>query len=260
VADRLVESGGVQILVPVWTADHPGLKAALSTRVGGVSRDPFGMNTSFRVGDDDEDVRANRGRFFRAAGLGNGTLATAGQVHGSTVVAVDAPGHYPDCDGLVTDTRALFLAVSIADCVPILIYDGNTKAVGIVHSGWRGSSERIAEKCLRLMELRFGSRPADLHAYIGAAAGGCCYEVGEEVALHFPDEVLRRGGNGKYLLELGIYNRDLLLAAGIPGERIALSSHCTIHEAALFHSHRRDRGRSGRMMAVIGMEKVPETG
>ncbi len=249
--DRLLENGGVTVVVPSWTQDLPGVRAALSTRIGGVSRNPFDMNTSFSVGDEEGDVRTNRDRFFRAAGIPGERLATAGQVHGSAVVAVGSPGHYPGCDGLVTDTVGLVLGVSIADCVPILIYDAVRRAAGIVHSGWKGSRGRIVEKCLRLMGERFSTRPADIFAYIGPAASGCCYEVGPEVADQFPPEALRKTEVGRAHLDLGVFNRNLLVECGVPGEQVALSGRCTIHEADLFHSHRRDSEQSGRMLAII---------
>ncbi|HLF14190.1 MAG TPA: peptidoglycan editing factor PgeF [Bacteroidota bacterium] len=252
-AESFTEREGVRILVPLWTKKHTDLRAAVSTRVGGVSRDPFGMNTSFRVGDDEGAVRANRERFFRAGEISGGMLATAGQVHGSDVVVAGRPGHYADCDGLVTDTKGLFLGVSVADCVPIMLYDANKKVVGIVHSGWRGSRGKIADTSVRLMEERFSCRAADLHAYIGPSAGGCCYEVGDEVADHFPAEALKKTGTGKYLLDLGTFNRNLLVGCGVPEAQIAVSERCTIHEGETFHSHRRDREGSGRMLAVIGI-------
>jgi YfiH family protein len=252
-ADALVERGGVTILVAAWDRPFPGLVAAVSTRAGGVSRDPFGMNTSFRVGDSEPDVRRNRERFFEAAGIPGGMIATAGQVHGANLAVADHPGYHPECDGLVTDRAGLYLGVSVADCVPIMLYDDNKKAAGIVHSGWRGSRARIVERCVAFMGERFGCRVDDLHAYIGPSAGGCCYEVGEEVAAHFPPEALEKTNSGRFRLDLGVFNRNLLLRAGLPEGQIRLSGRCTIHEAETFHSHRRDRERSGRMLAVIGI-------
>jgi YfiH family protein len=250
--DRLVDIAGVRIVVPAWRRGHEGLRAAVSTRVGGVSRDPLGMNTSFKVGDDDRSVRMNRDRFFEAAGIPPGSLATAGQVHGSTIVVVDRPGHYPESDGLVTERSGLYLGVSVADCVPILLFDRNRRVAAAVHSGWKGSREKIAERCVRLMGERFSSDPGDIEAYIGPSAGGCCYEVGAEVAGHFPQDALEALENGKYRLDLRAFNRSLLAGCGIPGSQILVSDRCTIHQEGTFHSHRRDRERSGRMLAVIG--------
>lgn len=252
-ADRLIQVAGVPVIVPAWPGGDTGLRAAVSTRAGGVSRPPLGMNTSFKVGDDDAAVRTNRDRFLTAAGIPVGALATAGQVHGSTITVVDAPGHYPDCDGLVTARAGLYLGVSVADCVPVLLVDRNRRVAAAVHSGWRGSREGIAGRCVALMVERFSTDPADIEAYIGPSAGGCCYEVGAEVADHFPAEALERDGSGKYRLDLRTYNRNLLAQCGVPPPRILVSGRCTIHQEETFHSHRRDRERSGRMLAVIGL-------
>jgi hypothetical protein len=251
-ADRLVDIGGVRIIVPAWRRADPGLRAAVSTRIGGVSRHPLGMNTSFKVGDEAAAVRTNRDRFLSAAGIPAGSLATAGQVHGSTITVVDAPGHHPDCDGLVTGRAGLYLGVSVADCVPILLYDRRRRVAAAVHSGWRGSREGIVGRCVAMMVERFSTDPGDIEAYIGPSAGGCCYEVGAEVADHFPGEALERNGSGNYRLNLWVHNRNLLARSGVPENRILVSERCTIHQDETFHSHRRDRERSGRMLAVIG--------
>ncbi len=245
--------GEVRILVPSWNGGTSGVCAAVSTRIGGVSREPLGMNTSFKVGDLEDHVRANRERFFEAAGVPEGRIATAGQVHGAEVVAVDRPGHHPDCDALVTAARGLWLGISIADCVPILLYDPEHGAVGAVHSGWRGTRENIIGKCITRMNEWYSTRPEALLAYVGPAAGGCCYEVGEEVACHFPGDVLTATGGGKFRLDLILRNRNLLTASGVPPERVEVADRCTIHEPATFHSYRRDGEGSGRMMALIGI-------
>ena len=252
-ADRLVDGpGGVTIVVPAWSVEDPALRAAVSTRTGGVSPPPFGMNTSFRVGDDEGAVRQNRKRFFAAAGVPAGAVASAAQVHGAEVAAVEAPGHTPGCDALVTSRPGLWLAVSVADCVPVLIVDRTRRVAAAVHSGWKGSVRRIAERCVGAMQERHSCRPGDLEAYVGPAAGACCYEVGEEVASLFPASVVTREGGRNPRLDLQAYNRDLLLESGLSPERVLVSGRCTIHEAGLFHSHRRDALRSGRMLAIVG--------
>ncbi len=251
--DRPGDRDGVCILVPSWSGVPSGVRAAVSTRIGGVSRDPFGMNTSFRVGDREEDVRVNRERFFAAAGAVGGRIATVGQVHGADVVPVDRPGHYPGFDALVTATRGLWLGVSVADCVPILLYDEEHGAIGAVHSGWRGTRENIVGKCVSAMTQCYSTRPGALLAFIGPAAGGCCYEVGEEVGRHFPVDVVTPAGGGKFRLDLVRRNRNLLTKSGVPPERVECSDRCTIHEAATFHSYRRDGEDSGRMLAIVGI-------
>jgi len=260
--DRIVDGKGAVILRPVWKHPIPGFTAAVSTRIGGVSAGTLGLNTSFRVGDDEGKVRRNRELFFTAAGIDRTRVATAGQVHGAVVAKVSGPGHFERSDALVTSVPGLYLAVSIADCLPIILVDPTRRACGVVHSGWKGSVGKIAQRALEAMAEHFGTTPADVHAYIGPCAGGCCYEVGEDVASLFPEDVLLEGSGprktgsgsarGGVRLDLGAFNRAVLLRAGVPEAQIGVSTHCTIHEAELFHSHRRDAAASGRMMVVAG--------
>ncbi len=226
--------------------------AAMSTRQGGVSRDPLGMNLSFSVGDDEASVRENRRRVFSALGVSVDALAIPRQVHSAVVARVDSPGPVAGTDALVTNTPGLYLCVTVADCVPILLYDSPHRAVAAVHAGWRGSAAGILTLALKLMRSAFGTRAEDLRAYIGPAAGGCCYEVGSEVADQFPAAYVTNH-HGSRRLDLKAFNADTLRAAGVDPARIEASPLCTITERSLLHSYRRDGPQSGRMMAVIGI-------
>jgi len=230
---------------------HGGLVAAFSTRRGGVSPDPLGLNLSYKVGDDPSNVRKNRELFFLPLGISLDRLAVPGQVHGSTVRVVDQPGEYPETDGLLTSRPGLFLSVSVADCVPILLHDPDRGVVGAVHAGWRGTAAGIAQTAIRTMNAAFGSDPGSLLASIGPSASVCCYVVGPEVAERFAPR-FRQEQEGGVCLDLKEANRSQLIEAGLRPANIELSPHCTISEPELFHSHRRDGMKSGRMMAVIG--------
>jgi hypothetical protein len=243
------------VIRPAIFGHEPALVAAVSTRQGGASREPLGMNLSFSVGDDEEAVRENRRRFFSALDIPVDALAIPRQVHSAAVVRVGSPGAVADTDALVTDTPGLYLCVTVADCVPILLYDPGHGAVAAVHAGWRGSASGILPLALKLMRSAFGTRPGDLLAYVGPAAGGCCYEVGPEVAMKFPVRYLS-DHEGSQRLDLKAFNADLLLEAGIETGRVEVSPLCTITESSLLHSHRRDGPRSGRMMAVIGIRPL----
>lgn len=229
-----------------------GVVAAVSTRNGGVSPQPLGMNLSYQVGDHPENVRRNREVFFGSLGIRTDDLAIPGQVHGTTVRPVDAPGSYPECDGLITAARGVFLCVSIADCVPILLLDPSLPVVAALHAGWRGTVARIAEVAVRAMQREFGVEPGRLRAYLGPAAGSCCYLVGEEVASRFAAPFVHRGEAGAFVDLKGANHRQLL-ELGVPAGRVEISPFCTISESAQFHSFRRDGDRSGRMIAVIGL-------
>jgi YfiH family protein len=239
------------VLRPGIFSDRPEVIAAVSTRRGGVSAAPFDMNLSFRVGDDEQNVRRNRELFFGPLGITPGELAIPFQVHSRNVVHALAPGGYSDCDGLVTRTPRVFLCVTVADCVPVLLYDPMSRTVAAVHAGWRGTAEGIVTAAVSLLQSDFSARPADILAYLGPSAGKCCYRLGEEVARLFDPVFIDRSGD-QPTLDLRAANIAQLDAAGV--RQIEVNPSCTISEEALFHSFRRDRERSGRMMAVIGLD------
>ncbi len=229
----------------------PGIVAGFSTRNGGVSPPPLGMNLSYRVGDDPANVRRNREVFFGSLGIEPGQLAIPGQIHGAAVRSVAAPGDYPETDALITSEKGLFLCVTVADCVPILLFDPLTGSVGAVHAGWRGTAAGIVRAAVGAMTTRFGSRPATLIASIGPSASDCCYKVGPDVASRFPSSFVR-GASGESFVDLKGLNRSQLLDAGLLPGNVELSPYCTISDSTLFHSFRRDGAKSGRMMGVIG--------
>ncbi|HXQ97683.1 MAG TPA: peptidoglycan editing factor PgeF [Candidatus Limnocylindrales bacterium] len=195
-------------------------------------------------------------------------------------------------DALITRTRGLLLAVQTADCVPVLLADHKLHAVAAIHAGWRGTLARIVAKTVGRMNMEFGSRPQDLVASIGPAIGRCSYEVGPEVAQAFAGQFpnarewfdfphgLRDGqsdeqfiaGEGpnplKWLsmmppghdapppsvnLDLMAANRWQLLDAGVPAKNIVASKLCTACNTDILFSHRRENGRTGRMLAAIGL-------
>jgi len=221
----------------------------MSTRHGGVSPEPLGMNLSFRVGDDQKHVEENRRRFFGTLGLDPHRLAVPLQCHSDHVQIVGGPGEYESCDGLITNTADLPLVVTVADCLPVVVFEPAKAVLAHVHAGWRGSARKIVEKTVGIMGREFGTSPDSMVAFLGPSAGVCCYEVGGEVAEVFPPgEIERR--NSKMFLNLKKANVDQLLACGLRRENIEVSSRCTICTPDLFHSFRRDGNQSGRMMSV----------
>ncbi len=244
---------GMKLLRPRIFEQLEGTVCAMSTRVIDVAASPFGMNVSYRVGDDPEHVRECRARFFGELGIREEDVARPGQVHSARVLETVAGGRYPGCDAVITNRPGVFLSVTVADCVPILMADPVHGAVAAVHAGWRGSRDRILEGALDMLVSVYGSDPNDIIAYIGPSAGVCCYEVGKEVAGGFPSSAVRLTREGKYHLDLKGCNRDILLGRGVRPDHIALSTFCTICNPELFHSYRRERERSGRMLALIGI-------
>ncbi len=231
--------------------DFPGVTFGMSTRAGGVSPEPFGMNLSFHVGDDEPNVVQNRALLFERLGVPPEQAVFAGQIHSATVRIVDSAGTYPDCDGLVTNKAGRYCCISIADCIPIFLFDPGARVIAAVHAGWRGTAAGIVSHAVLAMKEEFQSKPADIYAFIGPGAGPCCYEVGEEVATRFPEK-FRRAKENKQTIDLKGVNAGQLLEAGLEEARIEKSAECTIC-ATQFHSFRRDGARSGRMMGIIGM-------
>lgn len=230
--------------------------AAQSTRLGGVSSLSYSsMNLGMSVNDLKENVIKNRELFFGELGISLGQLVISKQVHGNNVFVATEPAITEGYDALITNIPNVFLAISIADCTPILIYDTKNKAVAGIHAGWKGTVAEIVKHTLHKMQLEYGTEGKDCQAYIGACISYSNFEVGEEVATHF-DKAFRRfdAEKQKWFVDLKAVNKKQLLGFGVPVENIEISQYCTVKNEELFFSHRRDKGISGRMMAVIGMK------
>jgi YfiH family protein len=241
-----------EIIQPEILSRYPHVLSAISTRNGGVSPEPYGMNLSFRVGDDDENVRKNREVFYGGLGIGLHELAIPDQVHGSAVVCARQAGSYSGTDGLITTASRVFLCVTVADCVPLLMVDPVARAVAAVHAGWRGTVAGIAALAVARLQDECAAVPGRIVAYLGPSAGICCYRVSEDLASRFDGRFVYRDET-RVLVDLKMANRHQLIESGVRPENIETSPHCTISEPALFHSYRRDKDRSGRLMAVIGL-------
>ena len=187
-------------------------------------------------------------------------------------------------DGLITATPGLLLGIQTADCLPIILVDSKRRAVGVFHAGWRGTVKRIVEKGAGEMHHWFGTRPEDVKAAIGPGIGGCCYEVGEEVRTKFESQFsyaaklfrevkdsdpvrekypllflsARAPGHGelppKIFLDLAEANRRQLLSVGVSAKSIEASPMCTNCRTDLLFSYRAEKGKTGRMMAVAGIQ------
>ncbi len=225
----------------------------MSTRNGGVSAPPYDLNLSISVGDDPDNVRKNRDRFFGELNIDLSRIAFPLQVHSSNVQYVEKPGRYLRTDGLTTDVKELFIVITVADCLPVFLFDPKHNVIAGVHAGWKGSSQHITGEMVRFMTDRWNTNPSDIIAYLGPSAGNCCYEVGEEVANLFQADFVRYHHNGKYLLDIPGVNRAQLITAGGRNRNIEHKNECTICNSGRYHSYRRDGKKSGRMMGVMGM-------
>jgi len=269
----------------------PWLVHGFSTRPCGVST-AYGsksLNMGFTKDDSREAVERNRKRFLSAIGAENKAklwpLITIRQIHSDLihVVRSTAPGPLVG-DGMVTNVPQIALGILMADCFPVLLVDSRNKAVGAFHCGWRPTVKRMVEKGLGIMRREYGTRPADVYAAIGPGIQSCCYAVGQELRDHFESQFaygrdlfhtvqesdpvrekypllfmnMRAPGHGdlciKLHLDLREANRRQLLALGVPEKNILALKPCTACDRRTFFSHRAEKGRTGRMIAVIGVK------
>ena len=259
---ELRQRAGLRVLA--WPAlDGLGAEAIVTTRGGGVSAGVYAtLNLSFSVGDEPGNVVENRRRAAAAVGAGLGDLVFARQVHGAAVRVVTAAdrggaaapgGTVGDADALVTSTPGPVLAVLVADCVPVVLYDPRARVLACVHAGWRGTVARATGAALAAMET-LGARPADVSAGIGPAIGPDRYQVGAEVAdaardAFGPRPFLRPDGTGAWLFDLWAANRFLLREAGVPDRNIHVAGVPTGPDPGLFFSDRTARP-CGRFAAL----------
>ena len=232
---------------------------AMTTREGGVSTGCFeSMNLSFTRGDDVRCVNENYNRICKAIGIEKSRMVCADQKHTGTVrVAVEEDAgkgvtrqlDYSEVDGHITNVRGLALMIFYADCVPVFFVDPVKKAIGLAHSGWRGTVKRIGRVLVERMTEEYGSRPSDLICGIGPSVCRDCYEVSEDVAEEFRREFPGHAGellaekkgsgfSGKYQLDLWAANRIVLEEAGVPGDNIQVTDICTCCNPDLLFSHR----------------------
>jgi YfiH family protein len=276
-------SRGVRILqVPAFTK-IPWLVHGFSTRPGGVS-DVNGdkvLNLGDVEWDSRENVEENKRRFQAALRAIDLQLISLHQIHSDVVRSFDAaPAQQCKGDASMTSRPGLLLGVRTADCAPVLLVDPKKRVIAAVHAGWRGTLQRVVAKAVGRMQMEFACRPQDLLAAIGPAIGGCCYEVGTEVASAFaakftnaaqffdelrtgdepnPLQWLNRMPPGhqpppkNVLLDLPKANRLQLLEGGLLERNIFVSDLCTACRVDFLFSHRRERAHSGRLMSVIGI-------
>ncbi|MEO1515872.1 MAG: peptidoglycan editing factor PgeF [Bacteroidota bacterium] len=242
-------------IIPQIFQPWPSVRAAQSTRLGGTSPAPFqSLNLGLHTDDDPVNVAENRKRFFAHLGCQESQVAHSHQVHATEVLQAVQAGAYEGYDALVTQKRNLLLCVTTADCVPILLFDPRTESVAAVHAGWKGSHGQIVLKTIDKMVACFGSRPADCHAYIGPCIDECSFEVDADVADFFVEEFKRWDDDKqKFFVDLKKVNRSQLLSAGIPEGQIEVSPHSTVLQNEWFFSHRKEKGRTGRMLCAIGI-------
>lgn len=230
--------------LPGWR-ERFGVVAGITTR--GTEAEPFDLGLA-----SDQPVGRVLGQWaaFRTAEPGLPLVTLGRQVHGTEVVWHEGGRGWlllDGVDGHATDAAGILMTVTVADCTPVYLLDSATGAMALLHAGWRGASGRILERGIRLLQGRAGTAPRDVVMHCGVAICGPCYEVGSEVfeAFGLP---IPAGGKGPLDVRAALVRQAEALGVGA----ISVSTHCTAHDQALFHSHRRSGGTDGRMIAYLG--------
>ena len=253
-----------------------------STRLGGVSQgDCATMNFANGRGDDPANIRENYRRMAVALGFVPEKMVLSYQTHTTNIRQVtvedlgkgyDRERDYRDIDGLITDVPGAVLVTSYADCVPLLFVDPVQKAIGASHSGWRGTVARMGRCTVEAMKEAYGCRPEDLIVAIGPSICQDCYEVSEDVAEAFSQElglelpveddvvntpsIIKKtpGKEGQYQLDLQLANVQILTEAGVLPEHISVTDVCTCCNKDVIFSHRGSQGRRGNMGAFLSLK------
>jgi polyphenol oxidase len=272
----------------------PWLIHGFSTRTGGFSSVYGGnaLNLGFTKQDSRRTVERNRAAFLQQLGARDGRkpwpLITIRQIHSDLIHCVASLPRGPVVgDGLITCMPGILLTIQTADCLPVILADTKQRAVGVFHAGWRGTVKRIVEKGVGAMRRCFGTLPNNIKAAIGPGIHACCYDVGPEVRQQFESQfayaqdlfretkesdpvrekypllflTARAPGHGelppKIFLDLAEANRRQLISAGVLPRNISASTLCTACRPDLLFSYRGEKGITGRMMGVAGIQKSP---
>ena len=231
-------------------AELPAARAAFSTRLGGVSHEPYdALNVAIMTGDERDDVRENRLRLAAALGREPDGVVMGRQVHGAELrehaerqeprVYADVVKSPDEVDAHATADPGLTPLVMVADCLPVAL-DG-PGGVAMAHCGWRGLAAGVVARAATAVDAEA--------AAVGPGIGPCCYVVGDEVLAEFAD--LDGVADGR-MLDLSAVARALLEQAGV--EATEISGLCTKCNPDLFYSHRRDGGRTGRQAGLVWMD------
>ena len=241
---------------------------AFTTRMGGVSTgDCTSMNLSFTRGDDEAAVRENYRRIAAALGTDAKQFVCSDQTHTTNVRRVtkaDAgkgvviPKDYTDVDGLITNEPGIVLSTFYADCVPLYFVDPVHRAIGLSHSGWRGTVNKMGQVTIEAMKREFGSKPEELYCAIGPSICQDCYEISRDVAEEFMkafpkhvNDILIQKSEEKFQLDLWKANEIVMLESGVLPEHLAVTNICTCCNPTELFSHRASKGKRGNLAAFL---------
>lgn len=238
-----------------------------STRLGGVSKGCWKtMNISTTRGDDPADIEENTKRIAKAIGVCPEDMVFTNQTHTTNIAVAgekDRGRRFLETDGLVSNTPGVCLVTFYADCVPLYFLDPVKRAVGLSHSGWRGTVGKMGKKTVEKMTEIFGSRPSDIIAGIGPSICQDCYEVSEDVIYEFKESFRKelweslfyQKEDGKYRLDLWRANKEVLLEAGVSESNMAVTNVCTHCNPEILFSHRAAGEKRGNLSAFLALKK-----
>lgn len=249
----------------------PWMTHGFSTRAGGVSEGCLSsMNLGHGRNDAEENVIRNHEIIAEAIGFDAHNIVASRQTHTTNVRVVSKEDcgkgvykerDYDDVDGMITNEKNIVLATYFADCVPLYIVDTKNKAIGLSHSGWRGTVGKIGRVTLEKMNEQYGTKPKDTVVCIGPSICQNCYEISLDVAEEFmkafpnhKEEILKDKGNDKFLLDLWECNRIIFEEAGVLAENINLPDLCTCCNSEFLFSHRATNGKRGNLAAFLSLK------
>lgn len=266
-------SGEVEYLTFPNLSETGLVNHLFTTRMGGVSKDIYSsMNLSYNRGDDKGAVDENYNRIAAVFHSSPNQIVCSDQTHTTNVRLVTAKDcgkgvtkqkDFSDIDGLITDEPGIILVTFYADCVPLFFIDTEHKAIGLSHSGWKGTVNKMGACTLRAMKDAFGTKPEAVKAAIGPSICQDCYEISEDVAVQFNElftncskEILMPGKEkGKYQLNLWEANRQILIQEGVLAENMAVTDICTCCNPHYLFSHRASNGKRGNLAAMMELRK-----
>ena len=247
----------------------PELLCVMSTRRGGISTGQFSsMNLGRAELDGAENVKENFRLFSEAVNIDPRDIVISDQKHTDNIRIVHAEDRgkglfkdkdYDSVDGFITNEKNIALCLLFADCVPVCLYDPVCKAIGLVHSGWKGTALNISRKAVQMMGENFQSRTEDIIAVIGPSICKSCYEVSSDLYAAFSENfssdelsvIFEEKENDKFLLDLWLANRIILKKAGLIEKNIHTTDLCTSCNKDFLFSHRASKGKRGNLAAVI---------
>ncbi|MDR7871008.1 MAG: peptidoglycan editing factor PgeF [Tissierellaceae bacterium] len=251
---RIIEKDNIRyILVP--RLQELGLKHLFTTK---------DMDVGTRTNDSAESINNNINKIFDLLGVQPEVLYSGNQTHSKNIAIINDANEgqeyefgrfFPETDGLITDKENIATITRFADCTPIVLIDTNKRVFANIHSGWKGTLQRIGANGVDMLIQNYNSDPKDIVAVIGPTIGRCDFEVDDDVAVQFKNEfgymenIITKKDDIKSLIDLQTINKNMLLEHGLLIENIEVIELSTVASDFL-HSYRRDKAEFGLMGSV----------